>query len=148
MVRYCSQGAILKKKKKGVCLVKTRIGFELESFATSSETTLGVSSCAKPSLPWGRKDRLVRACKPRAHVVGPEEGARVLWRVLRQTVLFLGILVRGDDPLNWTTGHFDRNNPVLERNDPISDLGNPGSRRRPVIAVVLRLFLYASPVRQ
>ena len=45
------------KKKKGVYLVKTRIGFELESFATSSETTLGVSSCAKPSLPWGRRGK-------------------------------------------------------------------------------------------
>ena len=36
---------------------KKRIGFELESFATSSEAMLGVSSCAKPSLPLGRREK-------------------------------------------------------------------------------------------
>ena len=36
---------------------KTRIGFELESFATSSEAVLGVSSCGKPSLPLERRGK-------------------------------------------------------------------------------------------
>ena len=46
-----------KKKGSGRCISigKTRIGFELELFATSSEAMLGVSSCAKPSRPWGRQ---------------------------------------------------------------------------------------------
>ena len=82
----------------GVNLVKTRIGFELESFATSSETTLGVSSCAKPSLPWGRRVGQWECCglhevshgRPRRHCQRPQHRARRSEDDVAQAQRFIG----------------------------------------------------------